>query len=202
MKKYSILIALLMFAISSYSNCWDYEDDIDSWYSYWGVGYSFTFYPTSIQQSVDELNNSENVNHLPLCVDLFGIYLTLPSSNTTMAGVIFNLINDRYNNGNYGGQSIQYNHYLISASTQHYFDIIGRGYFLRADLGMAFMTANNPFYSRQSAGSETGWGFLAGAGYAVPIEDGPSVTLSINYTHKLISSEGYGGLMIGISALL
>jgi hypothetical protein len=194
-----ILIMLFFSSLSSYS--WDYEAETDAWYSYWGVGYAFTFYPTAIQQTVDELNNSENVNHLPLCVDLFGIYLTLPN-NSTLAGVIFNLINDRYNNGNYGGQSIQYNHYLISASTQHYFEHIGRGYFVRADLGLAYMTANNPNYSRQSAGSESGWGFLAGAGYAVPIEDGPSVTLSLNYTHKLISSEGYGGLMIGISALL
>jgi len=201
MKKSLMLVVLLMFLSSFSTYSWDYEAETDSWYSYWGVGYAFTFYPAAIQQTVDELTNSENVNHLPLCVDLFGIYLTLPN-NSTLAGVIFNLINDRYNNGNYGGQSIQYNHYLISASTQHYFEHIGRGYFVRADIGLAYMTANNPYYSRQSAGSESGWGFLAGAGYAIPIEDGPSITLSLNYTHKLISSDGYGGLMIGISTLL
>lgn len=201
MKRTLVIIFLVFLLIPFSIFSWDYEEEADSWYSYWGIGYAFTFYPTPIQQTVDELNSSENVNHLPLYVDLFGFYLTLPNNNT-ICGVIFNLINDRYNNGNYGGRSIQYNHYLIAASGQHYFDRIGRGYFVRADIGLGYMTANNPFYSRESAASDTGWGVLAGAGYSVPIDGGPSVILNINYTHKQIMGEGYGGLMLGISTIL
>lgn len=201
MRKLLIAIALLI-TISSYpTQAWDYEEEADSWYSFWSIGYTFTFYPKAIQQTVDELNNSENVNHLPMYVDLFGFYLTLPN-NTTLAGVIFNLINDRYNDSGYGSQSIQYNHYLISASAQHYFDAIGRGIFVRGDLGLAYMSASNPNYSRNTAGTDTGWGVLFGAGYAVPIEDGPSVAVTINYTHKFVMGDGYGGLMIGLSAIL
>ena len=201
MRKLFIAIALLI-AISAYStNAWDYEEETDSWYSYWGLGYAFTFYPTYIQQTVDEMNNSENVNHLPLNIDLLGFYLTLPN-NTTLAGVIFNLINDRYNNSGYGAQSIQYNHYLISASSLHFFDEIGRGVFVRGDLGLAYMSASNPNSTRNTAGTDAGWGLLFGAGYAIPIQDGPSVALTINYTHKFVMDDGYGGLMIGLSAIL
>ena len=70
------------------------DNDLESWYTYWGLGYTNNTYPEELQNDLDELNDLSGVDHIALSLDMFGFYW--PRGDRTLVGGIVNGSADVY----------------------------------------------------------------------------------------------------------
>ncbi len=193
MRKTIISTIISLFILSSPSFSQDFQDvTTESWYTYWGVGYSSISYPSELQQMLDFLNEQSGVSNISLQLDLLGIYFHVAPK--TIAGVIINGVGDRYE---VEGENFQINQYLYSASAMHYLgDSFGSGPFLRVDVGLAKLAITSSFGSDET--SESGFGLLVGGGWSFDL-GGTRLLLNLNYAHRSVEDESYNtvGLSIG-----
>ncbi len=177
----STIISLFIFSSPLFSQ--NFQDlSTESWYTYWGGGYSSISYPPETQEFLDLLKEQSGVSNLSLQLDLLGIYFNIAPK--TIAGVIINGVGDRYEKD---GDYIQLNQYLYSASAMHYLgDYFGSGLFLRADIGLAKMVMQ--YSEGESTNSDNGFGFLVGGGWSFDL-GGTRLLLNLNYAYRSIEEE-------------
>jgi len=167
------------------------KSSTESWYFYFGFGYSKMFYPSDIQETVDELLELEDVSHLPLTWEMFAFYLHLAPK--TIGGIIFTGAGDRYDRSERGG--IQINQYTFGGSIIHYTGtIFGTGLFLRTDLGLASKGED------EFGAEENGFGILVGSGWSFDL-GGTRLLFNGNYTYRLFKSGAYHTLTVSIGGL-
>jgi len=189
---------------------------VASRYLYFGVGTANVSYSeeSEVERLVDSLGDSSDSSlslggssDITLTVDLLGFYYSL-SNHKTMLGGIANGVGEQYKTS---GQTIGIIQYLLSFSAMHFFGKeIGRGPFLRGDLGFAGLIWRTSgarsdeeigFRWEEGTESSTGIGFLLGAGYAIPVK-GTNVLLNLNYATRFIAGERHGTLSVGVGGFV
>ena len=78
---------------------------------------------------------------------------------------------------------------FFSASAQYYFNEIGNGFFVRADLGTVAGSVLHDLKVQSS--SSLGFGFSAGIGYGIPISHETSLLFQLNYIYYGITPRFY-----------
>jgi hypothetical protein len=159
----------------------------ESWYTYWGLGFSRPSYSGVAGEKVDQLRDNKNVSNFGLNADLAGFYWPV-NNHQTAVGFVANIISDRYALEN--NEGIQITQYSLNLSGMHFFGAnIGSGLFLRADAGVgAFVSSyNEPTQDKNgtvinSRSSSAGFNALGGVGYAVPVSQGARLLIAANYS--------------------
>ena len=160
---------------------------IERWYTYWALGYdqmNYTGNMDGISVGLSSFPSGIKTTDSDYSVgfDLFGFYLPL-KNHQTLIGAVYNLaINHRSPDINDTPWEKWKGHQL-SASTMHFFKSIGKGFFVRADLGFGWIAGhNNEEEQLLGAADSGGLAGLLGIGYAFPVEDkGASILLNLNY---------------------
>ena len=119
-----------------------------------------------------------------------------PLSSKTLFGIGIN----GTGHANYDS-TVQLYLYLYSLSLQYYFQSIGTGFFLRADIG-ATRGAIFDDYAGTAGVSDWGLGYLAGVGYAIPISRETSLLLFVTYRSLNIESNTFSDLSFQVGWLL
>lgn len=168
---------------------------LESWYTYWGLGWSSPSYPDVLEPTIGSLRDTPGVSTLALNLDLLGFYFPV-SGDKLVVGGILNAGAERFDGG---GGSFQINQYTYSASAMYFVDQhIGRGFFVRGDAGLARIVLDSSF---GVGASESGLGFLLGGGYAFPVTSGTRVLLNANYARRSIEGESYGMFNLSLGGL-
>ena len=187
-----ILVVSFCIGITTLSNA---QNKLESWYTYWGVGYANISYPKELGYVRNLLKGMPGVIHLSLCLDLFGFYW--PKGENKILGVIVNAWGDRYEIDN---ENMQVNGILYSFSIMHYLNHkIGQGLFFRGDLGASRLVVNSSGFGDST--SDWGYGGLIGGGFGLPITAGTRILLNIDYSFIQVEGDSYGSLQISIGGL-
>ena len=186
------LFISLIFSTASVSSA---QNKLESWYTYWGVGWANVSYPNEFNDSHDLFKGLPGVRHISVSVDLFGFYW--PSGEKTVLGVIVNSWGDFYT---LGSDHVQINGYLLSFSLMHFLNHrIGQGFFVRGDFGTSQLDIRSSTYFGGT--SDRGFGGLIGGGYGFPISKGTRILLNMNYSFRFIEGDNYGCLAITVGGL-
>jgi hypothetical protein len=185
------LLLLLVSAIACPANA-----EMENWYSYWGIGFSDTTYPEPLDSLLDTLEATTNTTRIQLNLDILGFYFPV-GSGSTIAGFVINGAADRLDDGS---DNIQINLYTYGLSVMTFLGKEpGDGLFLRGDFGItkAVLTSS---LSSSSIGSDTGTGYLIGAGYGIVLSEGSRLLLNLNFANRTIESENYSttGFSVGV----
>jgi hypothetical protein len=171
------------------------KNNLESWYTYWGIGYSNTIYPNEIEKYLDFLKKYPGVSHVSISLDLLGFYW--PRGDKTLIGAIINGWGDRYELNN---ENMQINGYLYSVSIMRFLNnIIGTGPFIRGDIGLSNLAFQSSGFKSES--SDTGFGVLLGVGTGIPISRGTRILFNINYSIRSIKEYSYKTLNLSIGGL-
>lgn len=192
-----LLSAMLILSSSSVFSQENFQDvtRTESWYTYWGIGYSSVSYPSELQSVLDVLNEQDGVSHISLNLDLLGIYFNVTPK--TIAGVIINAVGDRYE---LDGEDFQINQYLYSGSAMHYLgEHFGSGPFLRADVGLAKLAITSSSLG-STVTSDMGFGVLVGGGWSFDF-GGTRLLLNVNYTYRGVEDETYNTIGFSVGGL-
>ena len=161
MKLYKIFIigfALAGFGITSEGFA---QNKLESWYTYWGLGYANVTYPSPLDAAIDQLKDTPGVDHVSISLDVLGFYW--PKGERTLIGAVVNGFGDRFEAGN---EHMQINGLLLSFSAMRFLtDRIGKGLLLRGDVGAARIGLDTSVAG--DATSDLGWGASIGAGYGL-----------------------------------
>lgn len=207
MRKVMFLISVMFVLSSSSVFSQEYFQDVtrtESWYTYWGIGYSSVSYPSDLQSVLDILDKQDGVTHVSLNLDLLGIYFNVTPK--TIAGVVINAVGDRYE---LDGEDFQINQYLYSGSAMHYLgEHFGSGPFLRADVGLAKKVTTSSFSNYTIANftssftgtSDMGFGVLVGGGWSFDF-GGTRLLLNVNYTYRGVEDETYNTIGFSVGGL-
>lgn len=159
-----------------------------------GIAGASASYPTYLENTLDLLDSAPGVEHYTIGVDLT---LYFPLRPGALLGFSLNGIGDRYEvNSDY----MQINQYLYAASYRYYLSkMVGRGFFVRGDIGLAKMALDATGSSTVT--SDSGLGFLVGGGYSWQISGGTWFSLNADFTSKSIEDETVGGVTVGAAFL-
>ena len=177
----------------------------ENWYMYFGAGYSFLHYPDEAQDALDEINDQPGVGHFSFSVDALGFYWPI-AGNSTILGTVINFTGDNYSTDG-GSNTFSVNQGMLDISVMHSLtDATGEGITLRADVGPAWLSTE---YTRTVATTTTttrsnllvGFGFLVGAGYALPVSSETSLMFNAKYALRMIDDERFGAATIEVGVL-
>jgi hypothetical protein len=173
----------------------DNKNKLESWYTLWGLGYASMGYPGDVQVALDLVDDLPGVSRSSIAMDFLGFYW--PFNEHAIFGGVINACADRYE---VGGESMQINGYTYSVSLMHFLqNRIGKGFFLRGDVGGARMVLQVSKNDPQS--SDWGVGVLAGAGLGLPVSRGTRILLSVNYSHRFIEGDAMRAWQFTVSGL-
>jgi opacity protein-like surface antigen len=185
MNRLFAVIALLCFVFTQIVVAQEQERNIkESWYTYWGLGYASVTYPTALQAVMETVEQQPGVTRTRVGLDMLGFYWPVNDHRTAL-GFIINGAGDRLD---VSGNWVQINNYLYAASVMHFMDrTIGDGFFFRGDVGFAKALTQDSQGS--SIGSKTGFGFLLGGGYSIPVTSGTRILINVNYSNRRIEGD-------------
>ena len=166
-----LYIAVALLAVFLADQCEATESKLENWYTYWGVGAVNPSYPEELENILDLIENLPGVTRVAVSLDLLGFYW--PIQDRYLLGGVVNVFNDRIEVDSEGlnligatyGLSLQY------FPQRH----IGQGFFIRSDVGPAFMAVTSDDRTVDET-SEWGVGGLVGAGWSQPITSGTRLT--------------------------
>lgn len=191
---YFLAVTIIFSSSNVFSQYYQDVTKTESWYTYWGGGYSSISYPSELQSFLDLINEQDGVSNISLHLDLLGFYWHL--ANKTIAGVVFNGVGDRYSKDD---DYIQINQYLYSASVMQYLgEDFGSGPFLRTDIGLAKMVLQSS--EGEDSSSDLGFGFLVGGGWSFDL-GGTRLLLNINYAYRGVEDETYNTIGFSVGGL-
>jgi hypothetical protein len=169
---------------------------LESWYTYWGLGYSSTTYPHDLDSYLNLLRKSPGVSHASISLDILGFYW--PKGDRTLIGAIINGWGDRYELNN---EYIQINGYLYSFSIITFLrNIIGSGPFVRGDFGISKFAFQQSCHRTESSDSDLG--VLFGIGTGIPITKGTRILLNLNYSLRSMKNYSYKTWNLSVGGLL
>ena len=175
-----VLLAFLTAASSAFS-----QNKIESWYTYWGLGYADIKYEDPLDTQLEQLSEQEGVDHISVSVDLLGLYL--PFKDRHINGFVINAFGDRYEAG---GTDFQISGYTLSFSNIRFLTgTIGSGLFIRADIGGSRFVVDA---DGDKETSDWGFGYLVGGGLGFNVTSGTRLLLNVNYAVRTIPNDETG----------
>ena len=189
-----IFVAALLF-MGLGVRCEAAENQLEKWYTYWGLGISDIKHPEPFDGLLNLLEVFPGVTRTQLNLDLLGFYK--PVNTKMMAGFVVNGAADRTEVEGEG--SMQVNLYTYAATVQYFPKEIGKGLFCRGDFGIA--SANVSIDDEDQGSSDFGLGLLVGIGYAHPITAGTRLALNLNYASRSIEGDNWGTVGISLGGL-
>jgi len=153
---------------------------LESWYFMFSLGYI-------AQNKLEEVSFDTDIK---LALDM-RVYL--PFSEHALAGAGINFASFQSSDS-----EIAVNFLLYSLSLEYYFKFIGDGFFLRADLGGAKLVVTA---GEVSASTDWGYGFLIGAGYALPISSESSILIYGTYRALDLDGAAYSDIALQVGCL-
>jgi opacity protein-like surface antigen len=156
----------------------------ESWYGYFGLGGSFNSYPSEVEKTLNLVGDAKNEN-VQLCLDMFGVYWPLPDRPRSLLGFVVNGVADSREQDR---KSVRINTYLMGLSSMHsYGSEAGAGFFIRADLGMAWYDVSSSEVPSYESGK--GFGGLVGGGYGIRLGEGARLLLNVNYALRFAGGD-------------
>lgn len=177
---------------------------LESWYTYWGLGYSVLQYPDDTQNFLDFLDDQPGVSRISLNIDALGFYWPFQTTSTAL-GVVLNTVGDSYSTDVDNSFTVYQG--LLAASLMHSLtDIMGEGITLRGDLGLAFVSSELEQQGSMGTITKTsdtymGVGFLLGGGYALPVSSETSLLFNANYAMRIVEGDTFGAISFSLGAL-
>lgn len=180
------------------------DNQLESWYTYWGLGYVDNTYPGELQDVLDEIDDlpGGDVDHLALALDMFGFYW--PRGDRTLVGGIVNGSVDTYEVSLLGEDlEIDIYNYLYGISAMHFLaNQIGQGPFVRIDLGLARHVAESDALGEETKeASDWGTGILLGGGYGFPVTSGTRLLVNANFALRRVEGEQTSSLVLSLNGL-
>ena len=167
----------------------------ESWYTYWGLGYSLISYPPNIEMILNTIKNNYSPYNVTICLDMFGIYFHVKEKH--IMGFVINGAGDRYQYST--GYYFQINQYGYNLSSIRYLGRhFGSGLFLRGDIGLASYVYQSNIDGNYR--SELGFGALFGGGVSIDF-GGTRLLLNVNYSYRRIESQESGILSFSLGGL-
>lgn len=183
-----LLLLLLLCPLQSFAA----QED---WYTYWSFGFADNQYPGDLDAVLDTLDSLPGVDRTQGAMDMFGFYWPL-EKNLNVGFVVsgsWDLFQTPIGD-------MQINQYLYAASAMKFFGKeIGDGFFLRGDFGFSKAVIDVNYYG--SATTDSGFGFLLGAGYGIPVSEDSRVLLSFNVSNKDIKGDNWSAVTFNIGGL-
>ncbi len=170
--------------------------DMESWYSYWGIGFSDTTYPEPLENLLNLAESTSDSARIQLDIDILGFYFPV-GSGSTIAGFVINAAADRIFDST---DNIQFNLYTYGLSIMSFLgNEPGDGLFFRGDFGITKAVVSSSFSG--NVGSDTGTGFLIGTGYGFAVSPQHRILLNLNYANRTIESESYKTVALTVGIL-
>ncbi len=200
MKKYLFLLMMLT-SVNIYSQPTEKSIfDTESWYFQIALGYASTSYYDELQQIIDIIKEDFD-KHLWLSFDI-GFYWPFLMNDNMLLGGSLKGVGERFGNYFSGREKnwIQINQYLFGPSFKYYLiDYIGKGLFLKIDSGVGYANAINS--DGDKVITDYGYGYLFGAGWAIPFNNETRMELFLDYSGKHINSESFYALTFNLGFL-
>ncbi len=194
MLKYITIFLILTTSMYSQGPTKYQNKDIESWYFHIALGLASPSYYDELQKLVDIIAKNSDSHH-SINFDI-GFYFTLEGDKGILGGTI-NGVGDRFESS---GEWIQINQYLIGPSFVYYAtNYIGKGLFFRGDLGLAYAVAHGS--SGESRSTDTGIGYLFGAGFAIPLNNETRLQFYIDYSGKTVKEEQFNAFTFNLGFL-
>ena len=180
------------------------DNQLESWYTYWGLGYVNNSYPGELQDVLDEIDDlpGGDVDHLALALDIFGFYW--PRGDRTLVGGIVNGSVDTYEVSLFGEDlEIDIYNYLYGMSAMHFLSHeIGQGPFVRVDLGLArHVVEAEALGEEDEEATDWGTGILLGGGYGFPVTSGTRLLVNANFALRRVEGEQTSSLVLSLNGL-
>lgn len=170
--------------------------EVESWYSYWGVGVSDNSYGDELDDALDNAESQSGVDRTQVAVDMLGFYFPM-SNEKTVVGAVINATGDRVDVGN---ENLQLTRTMYSLSAMHFFGKEpGDGFYLRGDAGIAKMSVTTS--DGEISSSESGTGLLIGAGFGLPLSAESRLLLGVNFSSANIEEETVSAMMFTVGGL-
>ena len=187
MNKFLVLILLFVTSVTVQAA----EED---WYTYWAIGLADHDYPGSFVPFLDSVESLPGVDRTEMGIDSFGFYW--PQTENRLLGFVVSGSADNFMSP-FG--DVQINHYIYGVSGMKFFGTeIGNGFFIRGDAGLAKIVITG---GSTSISSDSGFGYLLGGGYAIPVSDESRVLLSINFSDKEIEGDSWKSVTFNVGGL-
>lgn len=191
-----LYIAAVFLAVFLANQCEGAESKLENWYTYWGIGAVNLSHPESLENLLDLLEELPGVTRVAVSLDILGFYW--PIQDQYLLGGVINGFNDRIEVNSEGLNIIGATYGL----SLHYFPQrhIGQGFFIRSDVGPAFMAVTSDDGTVDET-SKWGLGGLVGAGWSQPITSGTRLTFQINSSLRRVEGDSYGALNFTLGGL-
>ena len=196
----------LVFALALSQPYQAHSNELETWYTYWGLGWSDVTYPPELEDVQNELAGLPGVSHLTIAIDAFGVYW--PRGQSTLLGGIVNANGDSYEVDEILGEfKLQISNYLYALSAIHFLNHeIGRGMFVRGDLGLVRVLVDSDASllgsrTEESYTSDWGTGIGIGAGYGIPVTSGTRVLINAYYSLRRVEGEGFQTIGLTLNGL-
>lgn len=176
----------------------------ESWYTYWGFGWSQISYSDfSNGSNLSDLRNDPGISSTSVSVDVLGFYFPVKDDSNLLVGFVANGVGERFENASGKFGSVQVNLAQIGLSLMNFFGTEpGDGFFIRGDLGATRLsiTFNTIAFSGED-NSDHGLGASLGLGYGFPVTAGSRVLLNVLYNHSIIEEETFTNIQISVGGL-
>lgn len=172
---------------------------IEDWYAYWGVGYGTSSYPNEVQNNFDLLKYTSRVTG---GADVFGFYWPLMDDNI-IGFVASSTIDIAERVDVTTNDKVRYSltQQLIGLSAMRFFTgQIGRGIFLRTDIGIANTSESRLNYGT-AAEDKIGYGLLLEAGYAIAASDEFRILFGVTAANNRLEGKAYNSIRFIVGGL-
>ncbi|NOX91805.1 MAG: hypothetical protein GXP18_04955 [Gammaproteobacteria bacterium] len=187
MKKYLLWLLLCISSSIAYA-------DEEDWYTYWAIGAANFDYPGSLDSDLDSIEALPGVDRTRTGFDFFGFYW--PQAENSLLGFIASGSTDSFKT-RYEKLNISQN--LFGISGMKFFGReIGDGFFIRGDAGLAQIVVKD---SLSTTISDTGFGYLLGAGYAFPVSSETRILISVNFSDKQVEGNSWKSTTFTVGGL-
>ncbi len=188
------LVALLPLFLAAQSE--SAESRLESWYTYWGIGAVSPSHPEELADVLDLLEALPGITRTTISLDLLGFYW--PIQDRYLLGGVINSFGDRIEVDSEGLNIIGVTYGL----SLHYFPQrhIGQGFFIRSDVGPAFMAVTSDDGTVEET-SDWGLGGLVGAGWSQPITSGTRLVFQVNGSLRQVEGDSFGALSFTLGGL-
>ena len=168
----------------------------ESWYVYFGLGGSYSSYPPEVEKTLDLVKDASSED-LQLCLDMFGFYWPVPERPRSLIGFV---VNGSADSREKDGKSARVNSYLMGFSSMHFFGPeAGAGFFIRADIGIAWYDVSSSEVPSYESGK--GYGGLVGGGYGFRAGEGARILLNVNYALRHAGGDNLGTVGASVGCL-
>jgi len=155
------------------------QAEVESWYSFWSVGFASHSYPEELQKELDEL--PVGITHTQVALDMLGFYWPFPNDQSIL-GVVINGSGDSFTDG---FSTFQLSQSSLAISAMHFFGSEpGDGFFIRGDVGSSSLSVSLDGYNYGA--SESGLGLLGGIGYGIKMSEETRILLGVSYARNAI----------------